>query len=64
MLTKGNSWGGCQVAPSNQKTEKKNRGEEKEFAEKRKGAPWARKTKNVKKLRVKSVCELCSFNIF
>jgi hypothetical protein len=56
MLTKGNSWGGCQVAPSNQKTEKKNRGEEKEFAEKRKGAPWARKTKNVKKLRVKSVC--------
>jgi hypothetical protein len=37
MLTKGNSWGGCQVAPSNQKTEKKNRGEEKEFAEKTKG---------------------------
>ena len=50
--------------PQIKKLRKKNRGEEKEFAEKRKGAPWARKTKNVKKLRVKSVCELCSFNIF
>ena len=38
MLAKGSSWGGCQVAPSNQKTEKKIGGEEKEFAEKRKGA--------------------------
>lgn len=37
MLAKGNSWGGCQVAPSNQKTEKKIEGEEKEFAEKTKG---------------------------